>query len=104
MSPSGTLIQGRVRTSFFIFMAFVFQRKTIVKAKTLESLLHVRSDNNFSQEIYTEVVNMFMAEFPEGTLRKHKQHLKGPQYPKNQKSIEKTCRCHGCYQTIVAIR
>ena len=50
---------------FLTLMLFVFQRETIVKS--LESLLHVHSDNNFSLQGYTEVTNMFITEFPDGT-------------------------------------
>ena len=65
------------------------KKRQLLKQETLISLLHERSDNKFSPERFTEVVNMSMMEFIDGLLRKHKRHLQDHQYPK---SVRKTRR------------
>ena len=79
------------RVFSFLWRIFSKERQSL-KHETLEMLLHVRSDNDLSVERYADPVAMFMNEFPDGTIRKHKRHLQGHQYPTNRKSTKQDNR------------
>ena len=63
-----------------------------LKHDTLEITLHIGLDNDQSKERYRDAVEMFLKEYPDGTIRKKKRHLQGHVYLPNQASIHK--RCH----------
>ena len=58
--------------------------------ETLEMLLHIPSDVGQSKERYGDAVEMFLTEYPDGTVRKRKRRLQGHTYPQIQKSIKKS--------------
>ena len=55
---------------------------------TRELLLHILSDNDQSKERYGDAVEMFLKEYPDGTTRKKRRHLRGHVYPSNQVSLQ----------------
>ena len=52
-----------------------------MKHDTLEILLRIRSDVNLHEEWYSDAVDMFLNEYPDGTVRKRKRYLQGHKYP-----------------------
>ena len=52
-----------------------------MKHDTLEILLCIRSDVNLHEEWYSDAADMFLNEYPDGTVRKRKRHLQGHKYP-----------------------
>ena len=76
------------RVFSFLWRLFCKER-TSLSNDSLEMLLRMRNDSNFSKERYGNAVNKFLTEYPDGTLRKGKRRLAGHKYPKNRKSTKK---------------
>ena len=62
------------------------KKRLRLKNSTLETLLQVRGDDNFSPEKYDDAINMFLTSHPDGTLRKRPRHVDGHNYPSKRKS------------------
>ena len=74
---------------FSLLWRIFSKERQSMKHDTLELLLHVRSDDDQSKERYKEAVEMFLSEYPDGTIRKKKRHLQGHVYPAERKSTKK---------------
>jgi hypothetical protein len=48
---------------------------------TLELILQLRSDKDFSPERYNHTIELFLSQYPDGTVWKHKRHVNGHTYP-----------------------
>ena len=69
----------------FLWQAFSKDRQSL-KNNTLEDILRLRSDMNFSASKYDHAIEMFLAEYPNGEVRKRPCHLDGHNYPTKRKS------------------
>lgn len=76
------------RVFSLLWRIFSKERQSL-KNDTLELLLHIRSDDDQSKERYKDAVDMFLNEYPDGTIRKKKRHLQGHVYPSNRTSQKK---------------
>ena len=66
----------------FSFLWCTFSKEwQSMKHETLEILLRIRSDVDLREEQYSDAVDMFLSEYPDGTVRKRKRHLQGHKYP-----------------------
>lgn len=79
------------RAFSFLWRLFSKERQSL-KNETLECLIHLRNDNNFAKERYERAVELFLAEYPDGTMRKRPRHLDGHSYPSSRKSTSKKPR------------
>ena len=64
------------------FCSTFFQCQSL-KYDTLELLFHIGLDNNQSKERYGDAVEMFLKEYPAGTIKKKKHRLQGHVYLSN---------------------
>ena len=78
---------GRVFS--FLWRAFSKERSSL-KNETLEMLLHVRGDEDFSNSRYEDAVSMFLNEYPDGSIRQWKRRVEGCRYLQSRKSLKKT--------------
>ena len=53
--------------------------------ETLEPLLQLSLDNVFQAENYDHAIELFLTEYPDGTVRKLTRHLDGHAYPSKRK-------------------
>ena len=53
---------------------------------TIEALLRLRGDSDFTVSNYDRVIKMFLSHNPDGTLRPGKRHVVGHNYPSKRKS------------------
>ena len=77
------------RVFWFLWRIFSKDRQS-KKHETLEIIFHTRSDDGQIKESYRDVSNMFLNEYPEGTVRKRKRHLHGHEYPSHRASNKKS--------------
>ena len=68
---------------------------------TLEILLNIGLDNDQSKERYGDAVELFLNEYPHGTIRKKKCHLQGHVYQSNQVLLKK--HCHDAASSLLII-
>ena len=54
---------------------------------TLELILQLRSDKDFSPERYDHAIELFLSQYPDGTVRKRKRHVDGHTYPSERKKV-----------------
>ena len=95
-----SVIQCRVGESLFTFVAHFFQCQSL-KYDTLELLFHIGLDNNQSKERYGDAVEMFLKEYPAGTIKKKKHRLQGHVYLSNWASLKK--HCHDAASALLSI-
>ena len=74
------------RVFSLLWHIFSKERQSL-KYDTLEIILHIGLHNHQSKERYGEAVEMFLKEYPDGTIRKEKHHLQGPVYLPNRESL-----------------
>ena len=73
--------------SVFSFLCRVFSKdQQSFKNDTLEDILHLQSDMNFSARRYDHAIEMFLAEYLNGEVRKRPHHLDRHNYPNKRKS------------------
>lgn len=58
--------------------------------KTIDSLLRLRGDTDFTAKNYNRAIELFLSKHPDGTLKKAKCHVDGQNYPKKRKSVNKS--------------
>ena len=68
---------------------------------TLEILLNIGLDNDQRKERYGDAVELFLNEYPHGTIRKKKCHLQGHVYQSNQVLLKK--HCHDAASSLLII-
>ena len=74
----------------FSFLWHIFSKdRQSMKHDTLEILLRIRSDDDQRKGRYEDAVQMFLNEYPDGTVRKRKRHLQGHDYPSRRVSTQK---------------
>ena len=74
---------------FSILWRIFSKERQSLKHETLNMLLHIRSDDDLSKGRYKDPIQMFLNEYPDGTVRKRKRHLQGHDYPSNRKSSKR---------------
>ena len=85
-APLSNAESGRV----FSFLWCIFTKeKQSLSHEMLEMLLHIQSGVDQSKEQYGGAVEMFLTEYPDGTIRKRKHCLQGHAYPQIAKSTKK---------------
>ena len=52
---------------------------------TLELILQLCNDKNFSSERYDHAIQLFLSQYPDGTVRKRKRRVDGHTYPSERK-------------------
>ena len=77
------------RESSFLWCIFSKEQQSM-KHDILEILLHIQSDVDLHEERYGDATDMFLNEYPDGTVRRRKLHLQGHRYPLCQLSKKKT--------------
>ena len=58
--------------------------------KTIENILSLRPDQNYSPQCYTHVIELFISEYSDGTVRKGKHWLVGTTTLKRSPKIDST--------------
>ena len=96
-----SVIQCRVRETLLTFVAHFFQKNVNHWNMTLEILLNIGLDNDQSKERYGDAVELFLNEYPHGTIRKKKCHLQGHVYQSNQVLLKK--HCHDAASSLLII-
>ena len=76
------------RVFSFLWRAFSKDRQSL-KNDTLEDILRLRSDMDFKADRYDHAIEMFLAEYPNGEVRKRARRLDGHNYPEKRKSCGK---------------
>ena len=56
---------------------------------TLELILQLHNDKNFSPERYDHAIELFLTQCPDGTVRKRRRHIEGHNYPFQRKTTGK---------------
>ena len=69
------------RVFSFLWLIFSKERQS-QENSTLENILRLRCDNNFSEERYKHAIDLFLREYPSGEVRKRSRRLDGHVYPK----------------------
>ena len=71
----------------FSFLWNVFSKnRQSLKNSSLEDILRLRCDTDFSDERYNHAIEMFWGEYPNGEVRKRPWRLDGIAYPSSRKS------------------
>ena len=56
---------------------------------TLELILRLHNDKNVSPERYDHAIELFLTQYPDGTVRKRRRHIEGHNYPIQRKTTGK---------------
>lgn len=70
---------------------------------TLESILRLRCDNNYSEERYKHAIDLFLREYPNGEVRKRSRRLDGHVYPKKRARKQKNVGDNGASRKITEV-
>ena len=71
----------------FSFMWRIYNKdRASMSHETLERLLQLRIDSDFSAKNYMHAVELFLTEYPDGSVRKRARRLDGHSYPSTRKS------------------
>ena len=71
----------------FLWRNFSKERQSL-KNLSLEHILRLRSDQNYSSERYEHALELFLSKHPNGEIRKHPRRPDGHKYPKGRKSAK----------------
>ena len=72
-----------------------------LKHDILKLLLNIGLDNDQSKERYRDAAEIFLKEYPGGTIREKKHHLQGHVYPSTRASPKK--RCHDVVSALLMV-
>ena len=79
------------RVYSFLWRVYTKER-TRLNNSTLEDILRVRGDRDYSDEKYEKAIELFMTNNPDGTERKRTRRPAGHNYPSNRKTTKKSVR------------
>ena len=88
----------------YSFMWRVFcKERTGLSHSTLEDILRLRNDNDFSEERYAHAVDLFMSNHTDGTERKRPRRPDGHKYPPQRKSSKKSTPSESLTQSLATL-
>lgn len=78
------------RVFSFLWRLYCKERMSL-SHETLERLLQLRCDNDYSASNYDHAIDLFISQYPDGTVRKRERRIDGHTYTKKKKTTIGSC-------------